>query len=115
MFNLTPYNRRSSVSSRWPRSFFDMDSIFDNFFSNSFPPALFGFDNQMKVDIKDNGKDYIIEADLPGVDKNDIHVELRDNVLTIGVQRNELTEEERDSYIRKERRSSAMSRSFRVE
>lgn len=113
MFSLTPYNRRNSVSSRWPVSLFDMDSLFDGFFSNSFRPVL--FDNQMKVDIKDNGNDYVIEADIPGVDKSDIHVELRDNVLTIGVQRNETTEEERENYIRKERRTSAMSRSFRVE
>ena len=115
MFGLTPYNRKSLASCRRPVSLFDMDSIFDSFFNNSFRPALFGFENQIKVDIKDNGKDYVIEADLPGVDKNDIHVELRDNVLTIGVQQKEATEEERDSYIRKERRTSTMSRSFRVE
>jgi HSP20 family protein len=42
-------------------------------------------------------------------------VELRDNILTIGVQRNEITEEERKNYIRKERRTSAVSRSFRVD
>lgn len=42
-------------------------------------------------------------------------MELRDNILTIGVQRNEITEEERKNYIRKERRTSAVSRSFRVD
>ena len=113
MFRLTPYNRKNLASPRWQGSLFDMDSIFNSFFSNSFRPVV--FENQMKVDIKDNKKDYVIEADLPGVDKNDIHVELRDNVLTIGVQQKEATEEERDNYIRKERRTSTMSRSFRVE
>jgi len=115
MFGLTPINRRNSLS-RWPRNIFDdMESLFDNFFNDGFSPAFFGFDNQMRVDIKDNGNNYIIEADLPGVDKKDIYIELRDNILTIGVQRNEITEEERKNYIRKERRTSAVSRSFRVE
>ena len=69
----------------------------------------------MKVDIKDNGNSYTIEVDMPGADKNDIHVELNNNILTIGVQKNEITEEERKNYIRKERMTSTMSRSFRVE
>ena len=114
MFGLTPINRRNSLS-RWPRSIFDVESWFDSFFNDSFSPAVFGFDNQLKVDIKDNGSSYLIEADLPGVDKKDIQVELRDNILTIGVQRNEITEEERKNYIRKDRRTSAVSRSFRVD
>ncbi|HHU49422.1 MAG: Hsp20/alpha crystallin family protein [Caldicoprobacterales bacterium] len=115
MFGLTPINRRNTAASRWPGSFFDVDSWFDNFFSSSFRPSLFGFDNQMKVDIKDNGNSYTIEVDMPGADKNDIHVELNNNILTIGVQKNEITEEERKNYIRKERMTSTMSRSFRVE
>ena len=73
MFGLTPINRRNSLS-RWPRSIFDVESWFDSFFNDSFSPAVFGFDNQLKVDIKDNGSSYLIEADLPGVDKKDIQV-----------------------------------------
>jgi HSP20 family protein len=94
---------------------FDLDSWFDNFFRSAFRPTFYGFDHQMKVDIKDNEKNYVIEAELPGVDKSEINVELRDDILTIGVQRNEITEEERENYIHKERRTSSMSRSFQVE
>ena len=115
MFGLTPINRRNSVGTRRSRDLFDMDSWFDSFFSSALRPSLYGFDHQMKVYIKDNEKNYVIEADLPGVDKNDIQIELRDDILTIGVQRNEVTEEERNNYIHKERRTSSMCRSFRVE
>ena len=69
-----------------------MDSWFDNF--SAAAPVFIGYDNQMKVDIKDNGNSYTIEVDMPGADKNDIHVELNNNILTIGVQK-EITEEER--------------------
>lgn len=113
MFGLTPYNRRNMNVQR-ARSFFDVDSLFENFFNDSFFPSLYGFGSQMRVDIKENEKDYVIEAELPGVNKDEINVELRDDRLTIAVQRNEATEEERDNYIRKERRTSSMSRSFYV-
>lgn len=115
MFGLTPINRRNSLGTRRSMDLFDLDSWFDNFFRSAFRPTFYGFDHQMKVDIKDNEKNYVIEAELPGVDKSEINVELRDDILTIGVQRNEITEEERENYIHKERRTSSMSRSFQVE
>jgi HSP20 family protein len=69
----------------------------------------------MKVDIKETDKEYIVEAEIPGVDKKDIQLELHDDLLTIQVQRNEQLDVENNNYIRKERRTSSMSRSFYVE
>jgi len=115
MFGLTPFNRRNADVWRRPRDIFDVESWFENFFQDAFAPALYGFGSNMRVDIKEREKDYLIEADLPGVNKDEINIELRDDILTIAVQRNEITEEERQNYIRKERRTSSMSRSFRVE
>lgn len=112
MFGLTPYNRRNSGVQR--RNGFDIDSWFDNFFNDSFFPFAYGNNTGIKVDIKENDKDYVVEAELPGVNKDEINVELRDDRLTIMVQRDESKEEERDNYIRRERRNSSMSRSFYV-
>ncbi|NLA84125.1 MAG: Hsp20/alpha crystallin family protein [Clostridiales bacterium] len=114
MFGLTPYNSRNMGLQRRMRDFFDMDSWIDSFFNDSFLPPMDVFGNPMKVDIKENKNDYVIEADLPGVDKNNINIELRDGILSINVQRNEIQQEERGNYIRKERRTSSLSRSFRV-
>jgi len=115
MFGLTPYNRRNIDVQRRSRDIFDVDSWFDSFFQDAFAPVLYSFGSTMKVDIKERDKDYLIEADLPGVNKDEINIELRDDILTIAVQRNEVTEEERQNYIRKERRTSSMCRSFRVD
>ena len=115
MFGLTPINRNNAVETRRQRNLGDVDTWFDSFFRDAFQPSIFGFNNQMKVDIKSDDANYIIEADLPGVDKKDIQIELRNDVLTIGVQRNEETNEEKDNYIYRERRSSSLCRSFRVE
>ncbi|HCS75972.1 MAG TPA: Hsp20/alpha crystallin family protein [Clostridiales bacterium] len=114
MFGLTPYNRRNTDVER-QRDSFSADSWVDNFFKSFFDPFQYGNQGRMKVDIKENDKDYVIEADLPGVNKDDVQIELRNDILTIGVKQNEVKEEERDNYICKERRTSSMSRSFKVD
>ncbi len=112
---LMPFNRRNRALINEPQSIFNMDNFIDNFFSDSFMPAIFAGDTQIKVDIKDNDKEYLVEADLPGVKKEEINVELKGSNLTISVVRNEEINVERENYIRKERRSGSYSRSFYVE
>lgn len=115
MFGLTPYRRNQNVQNR-ERDFFDMPSILNSFFNDGmFPSSLNAIDNQMKVDIKEEDKGYLVEAELPGVDKEEINVELNDGRLTIAVERNEIVNDERDSYIRKERRNCSMRRTFYVD
>ncbi|HCJ58054.1 MAG TPA: Hsp20/alpha crystallin family protein [Clostridiaceae bacterium] len=78
-------------------------------------PAFFTGDTQMRVDVKENEKEYIVEADLPGIKKEEINVELNNDRLTISVERNEEINEEKENYIRRERRSGSFCRSFYVE
>lgn len=110
---LVPYNRRNQ-GRNLRRNYVDIDSIFNDFFNNdSFFSSL---DNgNMNVDVKENGDEYIVDVDLPGIDKDAINVELRDNRLTIAVERNEVQEDNRSNYIRKERRATSMARSFLVD
>lgn len=69
----------------------------------------------MKVDIKENDEEYVVDAELPGVNKNEINLEIHDDILTIAVNHNEEVKEERTNYIRKERRTNSISRSFQLE
>lgn len=112
---LVPYGRKNRGLSKGPQDIFNMDNLFDNFFGDSFMPALFEGDAQIRVDVKENEKEYVIEADLPGVKKEEINVELHNDRLTISVVKNEEINEEKENYIRKERRSGSYSRSFYVE
>lgn len=112
MFGLTPYRRNSSIDRR-PGDLFDIESLFGDFFNESLFSA-FGGSNQMKVDIKENEKEYVVEAELPGIKKEELVVDLKDDRLTISVERNEQVNEEKESYIRRERRYGAVSRSFMV-
>jgi len=114
MFGLTPYNRRNrGVDWRIP-NLFGIDDFFEDFFNDSMFPAFFGHNRGMRVDIKENENEYVLEAELPGVDKDNITLEIKDDILTIGVDQKEHVEEERENYIRKERRVCSMSRSFQL-
>jgi HSP20 family protein len=94
---------------------FDLTGVFDDFFGDSFMPAFFTSASPIRADVRETDKEYIVEADMPGVKKEDIKLDLRDGVLTIGVEHNEQTEDKRENYIRKERRYGSFCRSFEVE
>lgn len=71
----------------------------------------------MKTDVIDEGKDYRLEAELPGFDKSDVHVELKDGVLNISASHKENKEEKDDKtgrYLRRERSEASYQRAFHV-
>ena len=69
-----------------PRKF-DLDSMFD----------IFTPTDSMKCDIYENKGNYVIEADMPGLDKKDVTVDYNDGYLTIKASKSsEENEEEKD-------------------
>jgi HSP20 family protein len=113
MFGLVPFSKKDGISTR--NDFLDLNSFFDNFFTDSLTSGFFQASQPIKADIRETDKEYILEADMPGVKKEDIRLELRDGVLTVGVEHNEEADETRENYIRKERRYGSYSRSFQVD
>lgn len=96
-------------------SLFDLDNLFNHFWSPSVSKEMASDFFSPRVDIKEKKKKYEITADLPGVDKGDLSVTLEDGVLTIEASTNEeKTEEEDGKVIRKERRSGKFMRSFNL-
>ena len=109
MFGLTPYRNRRGLS----RRIFDIDRIFDDML-DELDYRFFSY-NPMRVDIKETDDKYLLEAELPGVNKDDIIIEVRNDIMTISVERNEEIREERENYIRRERRFGSFRRSFPVD
>lgn len=69
----------------------------------------------IKTDIKDTGDSYVIDAELPGYKKDEINVDVNDDILTISAEKhNEVNEEEKNGYIRRERYYGSVSRSFNI-
>jgi len=107
MAGLIPFRRNSSLmNSRFP-DFYDM---LDDFFGDNWWPRKPLTQETFKIDVQDNENEYIVEAELPGVRKDEITVEMNDGRLTIFVKKEEAVEEERKNYIHRERRYSSMSR-----
>ncbi|HHY04774.1 MAG TPA: Hsp20/alpha crystallin family protein [Thermoanaerobacterales bacterium] len=82
---------------------FDVDDFFDMFNYQSF-----------RADLKETENEYILEADLPGCDKNSIEIVYDDHNLTISAEHSETTEESGENYIHKERRRGSFSRTISV-
>ena len=109
MFGLTPYRGRRGLA----RRMFDFDRIFDDMLEEL--DFRFSSYSPMKVDIKESDDKYLLEAELPGVNKKDIKIEIRNDIMTISVESNEEIREERENYIRRERKYGSFRRSFSVE
>lgn len=91
-----------------PRNSFD---LFDNFFNTRFV-----LPNEMKTDISENDKGYVMKVELPGVKKEDIKLSLKNGELTISAESAKNSEEkDKDGkIIRRERYCGSARRTFYV-
>ena len=113
MVGLVPFNRRNKDLAT-KSSFEDFYNVLDDFFSSDWPMKRTLAYDTFKVDVQDKGNEYLIEAEMPGLSKEDIKLELDDGKLTISVTKNESTEEKDKNYIHRERRSVSMSRTIHL-
>ena len=96
-----------------------MPTIFTrDLFDDMFDPRFYGYQNSdlMRTDVKETESGYEVSIDLPGVKKDDVKAELKDGYLTISATVNQ-DNDEKDSegkYIRRERYTGTMQRSFYV-
>lgn len=101
------------------------ENLFDDFMDDAFEKNFFGgrnplygkhSKNLMKTDVKETETGYELDIDLPGFKKDEISAHLEDGYLTVsaakGVDKDEKDNEGR--YIRRERYSGSMTRSFYV-
>jgi HSP20 family protein len=90
-----------------------IDRVFDEVFKSNFPSLPTVLDTSaFRVDISEDDKSIYIEADLPGVKKEDLKVTVEDNLLTIRAERRAESTESKKNYYRTERVFGSMTRSF---
>ncbi|ABL66307.1 Hsp20/alpha crystallin family protein [Chlorobium phaeobacteroides] len=77
------------------------------FFTSMMTPSF-------KVDISEDEKAIYIDADVPGMKKEDVKVKIEDDVLFISAERTQEEEEKKKGYHRIERSWGSLSRSFTV-
>ena len=99
-----------------------LPSVFnDRFFNDDFMdfPAFRGNhveNTLMKSDVKEVGDHYELHMDLPGFDKENVKIQLKDGTLTIEATTNTSNDEkdENGAYIRRERFQGTCTRSFYI-
>jgi len=107
MFDLVPFRRRN----RQMQGQDPMESLINSFFDDSFTSMTANF----KTDIIEQEDKYVIEAELPGMHKDDIELEIDNDRLTISANHTHEVKEEEENYIRRERRSGSFQRSFYID
>ncbi len=105
MFTLTRRNGNDYMRRYDP--FRELDELQRRFFSDE---DFGGF----STDIIDKGDSFCLKADLPGFKKEDIHVDVDGNRLTISAERNYEDKDEQEGYIRRERSYGSYSRTFDI-
>lgn len=96
MASMVPYDRYDRALRRsFPfGSFFD-----DDFFA---PLAAFDGDASFKMDVEDADDKYVVTAELAGVTKDQLDVELNEGRLSISVNKTESDEKKGKNFIHKE-------------
>lgn len=109
MTSLAPFKKRARDirGEMW-------DSFTELFGDNFFAPAR-SDTHLFRTDIKDSGDRYVIEAELPGFNKEDIKVDYDHHYLTISALRESITKDEKENFIRQERHYGEFVRRFYVE
>ena len=96
------------------KSMFDLDRFFEDQWPGLSESDMGNF-FAPRVDIKEADNHYEITAELPGVAKEDIHVHVKDGILTLEAEASQEDKEEREGkVIRQERRYGKYLRSFNL-
>ena len=85
------------------------DRVFHDFFGDGFSHL-----DNFNTDVIEKGDNYLLEAELPGFQKEDIKIDLDKDTLTISASHQEEKKEKNGKYVRQERRYNSYCRSFHI-
>ena len=97
-----PFRELSSLQS-------EMNRLFNTAFDPSAPRARRW---APAMDLLETDEQFVLRADLPGIDESDVKIELEDNVLTVSGERKSERESDGEGFHRVERQFGSFSRSL---
>jgi len=100
-----PFGMMRRFTKDMERLFNDFEEFrFTNFFKD-FPPFRMEFDREWlpQIEVRQNNGQLLVRADLPGLTKDDVKVELTNDMLTLSGERKEEKEEKREGFYHSER------------
>lgn len=87
------------------------DALLDTFFNDDFFLPRFSYGNNIDI-YHEDGK-YVVDINLPGFNKDDIHVDFTNDILSIRAEHKEEEKEEKRNYFYRSRSVSAYNREIR--
>jgi HSP20 family protein len=100
MKSLIPWGRTTSLLQPFRQ---EVDELFQRFFG----PEQAGYGPSVawspRVDVEETDKEFVVKADLPGVDPKDVEISLADGALVLKGEKKEVKEEKKKNYHRVER------------
>jgi HSP20 family protein len=110
MSNLVRYNRQSLFDDDF---FGPTDVLLDRLLTKTFPEvvSVFGstpFESAAypKVDVRETEREFVIEAEVPGLSKDQVKVEIKDDTLVIKGEKRDESKREGKYHVREIKRSS---------
>ena len=98
-----------------PNPFREMAELERAFFGRPFGSLSTEAHNSFRTDVTDRGDHYLLQTDLPGFAREEISLELQEDLLTIRAEHSTDTKEEAVNFLRRERSHGAYRRSFRID
>jgi HSP20 family protein len=116
-----PKKQSTAITPSWTSSWMDIDQSIDNLrrdmekaFS-SFPSIQLPMMSkipQTSCDVIDEGTQFRVKMDIPGVKKNEIKLNVTDNSLEVSAEHKEESEEKKKNYLKKERNQVSFYRTL---
>jgi HSP20 family protein len=121
--SIRPKDKKAEIIERKPYNLWsEMDRMFDDFrmgFDDLFwplrqthTPMEYNYTRTPPMDLADLGDKYELQAEMPGIPKEDINIEVSPNTIEISAEYNEEKEDKEKNWIHRERSSIKYYRSF---
>ena len=107
MFELIPFDRSLRRMANFD-PFRELEDMERSIWGNSHPVSAF------RTDVIDTGDAYQLQSELPGFKKDDIRIDVENDVLTISAERKMDNEDKKPNFVKRERFYGSFSRSFDV-
>ena len=95
----------------------EISSLLNRHFDSYFPQAEYWQDAEkfsMPIEVSDKGKEYDIKAELPGIKKEDLDIEIEEKYLRINAKKYDETKEEEKNYKHSEFNYGEFSRTIQL-
>lgn len=114
MSNLTRFSPFSEIARFSPM--WDIDDVMDRFMMRPMWRDMEAAEPQIRMDVSESDRNYLVKAEIPGVKKDDIHITIDGNLVSISAEvKQEKEVKEGEKIIRCERCYGKSMRSFRLD